>query len=517
MKRVFLFASAVATALFVGCAGENKDSQDEVVAPVEKPEVIEVNSVAPEPELLVCYKLPEASEPQLFKNKKDLTDIHIGTLPYHKPSKKGKKLDDRHYIQLGDTIKNIEDIAPFVLAEHKKVTEIGREVCLKVDREAKMGLIDDVKQELRRDGVVSKIYYATKFAVETSDEEFGFITEVDPSEEALRYKREDDELEGVVLLQSYERYRSSNTYVEGRNLLRVHISKTGEIVAEVGNEPMSEVLSLEDEVEEFILNKSDDPNLPEKVVAKITMPNGSIWKCPVSQAVILLSYDRETPYDRFIGALNGLVAVVNGMRDNLAQDKFGKCYYDLTAAEKSAILKAVPYSYYDALRPVCKQVPPQRTEIKVFSDVLEIVTNEEKVDPDINFDEFIDIEDVVFIPQVAAVEEETVEDDRPFVKVEQMPSFQGGDLMTFRNWVFSKLRYPQIAQENGITGRVLLSFVIEKDGSLTNIQVLQTPDQSLSDEAIRVFKTAPKWKPGKQGDKVVRVKYTVPIDFRIQN
>ena len=158
--------------------------------------------------------------------------------------------------------------------------------------------------------------------------------------------------------------------------------------------------------------------------------------------------------------------------------------------------------------------PPKRTEIKVITDVLNIVTNDEKITTDVDFAEFA--EDVEIIQQVA-VEEETVEDDQPFVKVEQMPSFQGGDLMTFRNWVMSKLRYPQIAQENGITGRVLLMFVIEKDGTLTNIQVIQTPDSSLSDEAIRVLKTSPKWTPGKQRNQTVRVKYTLPVDFRIQN
>ena len=72
-------------------------------------------------------------------------------------------------------------------------------------------------------------------------------------------------------------------------------------------------------------------------------------------------------------------------------------------------------------------------------------------------------------------------------------------------------------EENGISGRVLLSFVIEKDGSLTNIQVLQTPDRSLSDEATRVLKSSPKWTPGKQRNQSVRVKYTLPVDFRIQN
>jgi protein TonB len=158
--------------------------------------------------------------------------------------------------------------------------------------------------------------------------------------------------------------------------------------------------------------------------------------------------------------------------------------------------------------------PPKRTEITVITDILNIVTNDEKISTNVDFAEFA--EDVEII-QTVAVEEEVIEDDQPFVKVEQMPSFMGGDLMTFRNWVQSKVRFPQIAQENNISGRVLLMFVIERDGSLTNIQVLQTPDSSLSDEAIRVLKTSPKWTPGKQRNQSVRVKYTLPIDFRIQN
>ena len=98
-----------------------------------------------------------------------------------------------------------------------------------------------------------------------------------------------------------------------------------------------------------------------------------------------------------------------------------------------------------------------------------------------------------------------------------MPSFQGGDLNAFRNWVQGKLHYPQIAQENGISGRVVLSFVIERDGTLTNIEVLQAPDRSLSEEAVRVLETSPKWEPGMQSNKAVRVKYTLPVDFQIHN
>ena len=158
--------------------------------------------------------------------------------------------------------------------------------------------------------------------------------------------------------------------------------------------------------------------------------------------------------------------------------------------------------------------PPKRTEITVITDILNIVTNDEKISTNVDFAEFA--EDVEIVQQVA-VEEETIEDDQPFVKVEQMPSFMGGDLMTFRNWVMSKVRFPQIALENQISGQVLLSFVVERDGSLTNIQVLRTPDASLSDEAIRVLKSSPKWTPGKQRNQAVRVKYTLPIEFRIQN
>lgn len=158
--------------------------------------------------------------------------------------------------------------------------------------------------------------------------------------------------------------------------------------------------------------------------------------------------------------------------------------------------------------------PPKKTEITVITDILNIVTNDTKITTDIGFAEFE--EDIEIVQQVA-VQEEEIEEEQIFYKVEKMPSFMGGDLTTFRNWVQGKVKYPQLAQENNISGRVLLMFVVEKDGTLTNIEVLQTPDSSLSEEAIRVLKTSPKWEPGKQRNQSVRVKYTLPIDFRIQN
>ena len=158
--------------------------------------------------------------------------------------------------------------------------------------------------------------------------------------------------------------------------------------------------------------------------------------------------------------------------------------------------------------------PPKKVEVKVIADLLQVVTNDTKIETSMTFDEFD--EDAEVFQEVEVVEEEIV-DDEPFLIVETMPTFQGGDLNTFRNWVQSNVRFPQIALENGIQGTVVLSFVIEKDGSLTNIQVLRTPDRSLSEEAVRVLEKSPKWTPGKQRNQTVRVKYTLPVDFRVQN
>ena len=158
--------------------------------------------------------------------------------------------------------------------------------------------------------------------------------------------------------------------------------------------------------------------------------------------------------------------------------------------------------------------PPKKVEVKVIADLLQVVTNETKITTDVDFADFD--EDTEVLQQVE-VKEEIIEDDQPFLTAETMPSFQGGDLNTFRKWVQDNVRFPQIALENGISGRVVLSFVIEKDGRLTNIQVLMTPDRSLSEEAIRVLNKSPKWAPGKPRTQVVRVKYTLPVDFRMQN
>ena len=106
--------------------------------------------------------------------------------------------------------------------------------------------------------------------------------------------------------------------------------------------------------------------------------------------------------------------------------------------------------------------------------------------------------------------------DLAYIKVEKMPTFQGGDLNTFRNWVQSQIQYPKEAMEKNISGRVIFSFVVEKDGSTSDFTVLQTPDKLLADEVERIVKSCPKWEPGTQRGEKVRVKYTVPIVFAVE-
>ena len=105
--------------------------------------------------------------------------------------------------------------------------------------------------------------------------------------------------------------------------------------------------------------------------------------------------------------------------------------------------------------------------------------------------------------------------DEAFAVVEQMPEFPGGvkELMTYFK---DNIKYPKAAQENGIQGRVIVQFVVEKDGTPTEFKVMRSVDPDLDAEALRVMKEMPKWKPGMQKGQVVRVKYTVPVTFRLQ-
>ena len=163
--------------------------------------------------------------------------------------------------------------------------------------------------------------------------------------------------------------------------------------------------------------------------------------------------------------------------------------------------------------------PPEVPKEPVMSDVIDIVDDDIKVED--NFlistedDKSLGVEIKDYV--VEQQEEEVVEEEEiPFAIVEQKPTFQGKDPNHFTKWVFSKIVYPELAKENGVQGRVTLQFTIDTDGSVRNVKVLRGVDSSLDKEAVRVVSSSPKWQPGMQRNKPVKVKYTFPVVFQLR-
>ena len=161
-----------------------------------------------------------------------------------------------------------------------------------------------------------------------------------------------------------------------------------------------------------------------------------------------------------------------------------------------------------------KQAPPPPEAPKV-EEVIEIMDNDSKVEESTiqASDDTQAAVEVKYTP--VEVEEEEVEEQQIFQVVEEMPEFPGGmgECMKFLG---KNIKYPTISQENGVQGRVIVQFVVNRDGSIVDPVVVRGVDPYLDKEALRVISMMPKWKPGKQRGKAVRVKYTVPVMFRLQ-
>lgn len=177
----------------------------------------------------------------------------------------------------------------------------------------------------------------------------------------------------------------------------------------------------------------------------------------------------------------------------------------------------------DEIIPITNDTPPPPPEQSVaepaMSDIIDIVDDDIKVDTKIIINEDdknqgVEIKEYV---QAAEIAEEVVEEEViPFAIVEDKPLFQGKDANEFTKWVYNNIVYPEIAKENGVQGRVTLQFEIGKDGKVTNVKVLRGVDSSLDKEAVRVVSNSPKWTPGKQRGKPVKVKYNFPVTFQLK-
>ncbi len=173
----------------------------------------------------------------------------------------------------------------------------------------------------------------------------------------------------------------------------------------------------------------------------------------------------------------------------------------------------VPITTQDQIKP-----PPPPPPPPPVADALTIVDNETEINEEFELNDTEADDNTEF--EIRDLEPTVVEEEEPaeqevFIIVEQMPLFPGGE-EALRKYLATEVKYPVIAQENGIQGRVFVKFVIMPDGSVSNVEVARPFDPNLDKEAVRVVKSMPKWTPGKQRGKAVRVSYTVPINFVLQ-
>lgn len=191
---------------------------------------------------------------------------------------------------------------------------------------------------------------------------------------------------------------------------------------------------------------------------------------------------------------------------------------DINAVKVEGVADVIAEEEIEITRPEeLPPPPPPPPPAAVVSEVLEVVEDNVELDQQDIISSEDDSKQAQAQTYVAPVqvEEEEESAQQIFTVVEEMPKFPGGDakLLEFIN---KGIKYPVIAQENGIQGRVICSFVVNRDGSVVDAEVVRGVDSSLDKEALRVINTMPKWTPGKQRGKAVRVKYTVPITFRLQ-
>ena len=186
--------------------------------------------------------------------------------------------------------------------------------------------------------------------------------------------------------------------------------------------------------------------------------------------------------------------------------------------ETGEILEAPMLIFEEEVIPITMQekpVAPVPVEAKAITETIEIVEDDAEIEETmIMSDE--DMGEVVEIQNIEnVVVEEPEKEEEIFQVVEHMPEFPGGTAELMK-YLQKNIKYPTISQENGVQGRVIVQFVVNRDGSIVEPTVIRSVDPYLDKEALRVVSTMPKWKPGEQRGKPVRVKFTLPVQFRLQ-
>ncbi len=180
-----------------------------------------------------------------------------------------------------------------------------------------------------------------------------------------------------------------------------------------------------------------------------------------------------------------------------------------TVAEKQPEEEIIPITQH-MMKP-----PPPPPPKPILADLIDIVENDQNLDENLEIQDIDDKTDNKNQPTNVSDFGEYGDEEgeaNVFMIVEDMPVFPGN----VTTWISKNTKYPQSALENNVEGKVFVKFVIEKDGSITNVEIIKSVDAALDKEASRVIRSMPKWTPGKQRGKPVRVSYTLPINFQLQ-
>lgn len=180
--------------------------------------------------------------------------------------------------------------------------------------------------------------------------------------------------------------------------------------------------------------------------------------------------------------------------------------------ERDVTEEIVPVTIQETQPPPPAPPPPQTTKITIVENDAVV---EEEIEIDVEATQETAVAEYIPYVPVEEEEEEVIETDQIFVVVESMPEFPGG-YEALMKYLQQNLKYPALAKEMGIKGRVFLSFVVERDGSVTDIIVLRGIGGGCDEEAIKVVERMPKWKPGTQRNQPVRVQFNLPIKFTLQ-
>ena len=292
-------------------------------------------------------------------------------------------------------------------------------------------------------------------------------------------------------------------YLNERNCMNIMVNSMDKMLIDGRPAFLSD---LKDKVKAFMSTDPEDhpkPQLKRTIIDNL----GSVY---VSKGIVNVRL--ETKNTLMINDINSeLNAAFNELRTEAAIKHFGKPFNKLNDIQKDAIRKAVPvrvigvglYKNYKAI--VCTD------DMEVDDIYIDNVLNEtNKIEI---VDDVVEVEDIEIVDDDYWDDMEDEEED-VYISTEENPEFPGGTTKLLE-YIQQNITYPMAARESGVQGRVFIGFIVEKDGSVSNVQVLRGIGGGCDEEAVRLVKSFPKFKPGKNRGVPVRVSYTLPINFKL--